>query len=190
MKVKEVWKPVKGFEGFYEISNYGRVKSKERYVLCKNKPTKIKGKILKFGINSSGYCFVIMVKDNIRKMHLVHRLVAEHFIPNVNNLPQINHIDENKENNHVSNLEWCTAKYNVNYGMRSQKVSEKLRGRYNREDISKKIKQLSKEGMLIHIFPSIREANRAIGKPSRHISECCHHKRKTAYGYRWEFVKE
>lgn len=186
---KEVWKTIKGYSD-YEISNHGRVKSKRRVVLCNNIPQIVPERILKYGKDGFGYPFVILMSNKKRKNYKIHRLVAEHFIPNIENLPQVNHIDENKENNHVSNLEWCTAKYNVNYGMRSQKVSEKLKGRYNREDISKKIKQLSKEGMLIHIFPSIREANRAIGKPSRHISECCHHKRKTAYGYRWEFVKE
>ena len=108
---KEYWKSVVGYEGLYMVSNWGRVKSikfgKER--------------ILKPVTNSSGYLLVGLYKNNIEKKYSVHRLVAEAFIPNPYNLPQVNHKDENKQNNVVSNLEWCTHEYNNTYGTRIER---------------------------------------------------------------------
>lgn len=116
MKLIEIWKPVKGFEGLYEVSNTGFVKSLPR-VKVNNKGKQItKERILKFNDFNNGYLKVPLTNGNhIKRYYLVHRLVAEAFIDNPNNLPQVNHIDGNKENNHVSNLEWCTREDNIKH---------------------------------------------------------------------------
>ena len=114
---EEIWKPVVGYEGLYEVSSYGRVRSLDRYVKYSNGPIHLhKGRILNPGKEKVGYLVVPLSCNG--KLHLkkIHILVAEAFIPNPDNLPQVNHKDENKTNNNVDNLEWCTAKYNMNYG--------------------------------------------------------------------------
>ena len=111
---KEIWKSVVGYEGYYEVSNLGNVRSVDRIVKNKNNTTKIiKGKNHKLTVAQSGYISIALYKNCEQKVYRVYRLVAEAFIPNPQNLPQINHIDENKENNNVENLEWCTGSYNV-----------------------------------------------------------------------------
>ena len=108
----EEWKEVPGYEGLYEVSNTGNVKSL------------IKNKIIKGFINRCGYRLVGLSKNGILKRFQVHRLVAQVFIPNPYNLPMVNHKDEDKSNNRVDNLEWCDAKYNIHYGTRSDKVKK------------------------------------------------------------------
>ena len=113
----ECWKPIKDYEGIYEVSNYGRVKSLERVIYnsgTKNGLYTIHEKIIKQRINKKryGYCELSLHKNGKEKRFKVHRLIAEAFIPNPNKLPEVNHIDGNKENNHASNLEWCTSKEN------------------------------------------------------------------------------
>lgn len=129
---KEIWKDIKNYEGYYQVSNLGRIKSVDRYINQYNGynySTRIyKGKILKFSIGTRGYLKVVLQKERKVKTYNVHRLVAEAFIPNPNNLPQVNHIDENKLNNNINNLEWCSSKYNINFGNRNIKVSNKLKG--------------------------------------------------------------
>ena len=119
----EVWKDIKGYEGLYQVSNMGRVKSVARTVTWKNQSVKrYKERIMKTR-QKQGYASVCLFKDDIRRDFKVHRLVAEAFISNPNNLPFINHIDENKLNNKVENLEWCSREYNNNYGQRNGKIS-------------------------------------------------------------------
>lgn len=102
--VKEIWKPVVGYEGLYKVSNKGRVKGLRS------------GKILKSALNKKGYPMVVLSRNGKLLPQRVHRLVALTFIPNLNNYPIVNHINENKTDNRVENLEWCTNKYNCNYG--------------------------------------------------------------------------
>lgn len=106
----EEWRDIKGYEGLYQVSNLGKVRNK-------------KGKVLKQYRNNKGYPCVHMYKNNKYKTKNVHRLVAISFIENPNNLPQVNHKDEDKTNNVVTNLEWCTNKYNCNYGNHRRNVS-------------------------------------------------------------------
>lgn len=115
MNINEQWRPVKGFEGLYEVSNLGRVKSLKY------------GKILKPGMTKDGYLFVILCRNGKMKYFKVHRLVATAFIPNPMDLPEVNHKDENKINNVVSNIEWCSRRYNVNYGSRNERAASARR---------------------------------------------------------------
>lgn len=115
---KEIWKDIPGYEGLYKVSNLGNVKSLKR--------NGIKGIILKGEKDEFDYKRVTLCKKNKTKKYKVHRLVAQAFIPNPNNLPQINHKDENSKNNNVENLEWCTAKYNSNYGNHNEKIRQRM----------------------------------------------------------------
>ena len=173
-KQPEEWKPIPGYEGLYEVSNYGRVRS---FKWSSN------GKILSPGKDGSGYLFVTLCKDGKTKLRKIHRLVAEAFIPNPNNFPQVNHMDECKENNYFGNLEWCTHKYNLSYGTRTRRIAE---------NNSKPVVQLDKKGNFISEFESLREASRRTGIASTHICNCCNHKpgHYSAGGFIWIYKDE
>ena len=118
----EIWLPIEGYD-FYEVSNLGRVRRLESVVNGKSgSKRKISGKILKPGVNM-GYLIVNLCKNGVRRNCYIHRLVSQAFLPNPDNLPCVNHRDENKQNNSVENLEWCTQKENVNYGTRTKRAS-------------------------------------------------------------------
>ena len=119
--MKEIWKDIEGYEGLYQVSNLGRVKSFPRIGTHARKI-----KIIKIMEDRIGYKFIHLSKNNKQKRKSIHRLVAETFIPNPNNYPCINHIDECKENNKVNNLEWCTYSYNNNYGTKISRQREKI----------------------------------------------------------------
>ena len=134
--MQEIWKDVKGFEGFYQVSNLGRVRSLDRIVVSENRSTqKIKGAIKKVKVGKNGYYMVMFYKDSKYKCAYVHRLVAQAFIPNPDNLPQVNHKDEIRTNNCVDNLEWCDSKYNNNYGTKI----DRLMGHYVSDETKEKI---------------------------------------------------
>lgn len=118
----EIWKDIVGYEGFYQVSNLGNVRSLDR--ISPNSygmPRKIKGHPMKLHLNTYGYYDIGLSKGVKHGIYKVHRLVAQAFIPNPNNLPQVNHKDENKMNNTVENLEWCTNRYNVVYSQERRK---------------------------------------------------------------------
>lgn len=171
MKIKEIWKDISNYEGRYQISNLGNVKSLN-YARTK------KEHILKPQIDKDDYKYVNLYKNGKSKHYLVHRLVAQAFIPNKNNLPQINHKDENRQNNSYNNLEWCTCEYNNNYGDRNKKI-QKAR--------SKRIKQLNKEGKLIKIWNNSLEASKSLKINGGNIRSCCRNELKTAGGYIWKY---
>ena len=116
-------------------------------------------------------------------MIYIHRLVAEAFIPNPSNLPVVNHKDENPKNNAVDNLEWCTTKYNLNYGTCNTRKSAKLLN----GPLAKAVLQYDKSGNLVREWPSVSEVERQTGFAQPHISNCCREKYKSAYGYVWCF---
>ena len=121
----EEWRPIEGYEGLYEVSNTGRVRSVDRYIKNGHSSYRLhKGKVISLLKGEYGYIQVNLYYNGKNYKKYVHRLVAQAFIPNPDNLPQINHKDEDKTNNRVDNLEWCTAKYNINYGTRKDKVRE------------------------------------------------------------------
>lgn len=163
----EEWKAIEGFEELYEISNIGNVKSL-------NYNGTGKERIMKQGNNGNGYLRVCLSKNGKIKKFLVHRLVAQAFLPNPKNYKEINHKDENKLNNCVSNLEWCDRQYNNNFGTRTEKCS-------------KKVNQYTLEGKFIRQFPSTNQVERELGYFQSNISNCCNGKRKTAYNYLWKF---
>lgn len=164
----EIWKDIVGYEGLYQVSNNGLVRS---FYFGKIR-------ILKPTINKSGYYQVSLKKDGVGKSHLVHRLVATSFIENNDNLPMVNHKDEDRLNNNVDNLEWCTNKYNVNYGNRNKKLSESL---------SKSVIGVNRISGHIIFSESIITLNK-VGFDGSCISKCCIGKRETHKGYYWRYV--
>lgn len=147
MSINEEWKPVVGYEGLYEVSSYGRVRSLDRYVKGKGKSYWLrKGRVLSPGIKDDGY-LVVRLQG---RMFYIHRLVAQAFISSIDNLPEVNHLDEDKTNNRVENLEWCYHKYNMNYGTRNIRAKETaIKNGYwsilSREEYLKKYYQDHKE---------------------------------------------
>ena len=126
----EIWKDIKGYDGIYQISNFGRVRSVDRVVygrLSYKNGRLVKGKLLSLRKGKEGYVRVNLNKDGIKTTYDVHKLVADAFMDNPSNLPQINHKDENKTNNHVGNLEYCDSYYNTNYGTRNARISNSLK---------------------------------------------------------------
>lgn len=125
---KEIWKDIKGYEGLYQISNFGNVKSLPK---CAGR-SKRKEKLITAHLDKDGYLRVSLCKNNKVSYKGIHKLIAEAFIPNLNNYNQINHKDENKVNNNIDNLEWCDCKYNINYGTRTARATQKRRLFYER----------------------------------------------------------
>ena len=142
---KAEWKPVKGYEGYYEASNLGQVRSLDRYIKDKNGKIRfIKGRILKFEIDKYGYYLIPLCKNGKQKMFKVHRLVAEIFILNTENKPHIDHINTNRINNRVFNLRWVTLKENNNNPLTKKKMSESKKGRCLTEETKKKLSKIRK----------------------------------------------
>ena len=131
----EEWRDIKGYEGIYQVSNLGNIRSLDRMIKHFPKDYFQKGKILKPGQSTNGYLMVILMNHNKRKTRNVHRLVAEALLENSEGLEEINHKDEDKTNNRVDNLEWCDHKYNANYGNRNKKISIKARNRIGRQSV-------------------------------------------------------
>lgn len=180
--MQEIWKTIDGFSS-YQVSNYGRIKSVSRIVKNKYSTRKIEEKILTPKIGTNGYySYPLGNDDGVRKSVSIHRLVAKAFIPNPNNLPCVNHKDENKLNNEVANLEWCTYSYNNNYNNRKER---EIKTQQETSPKNKAINQLSKNGKIIATFISLREAQRETNIPHNNISEVINGKRKTAGGFYW-----
>lgn len=182
MENVENWKEVEGYEGLYEVSNLGRVRS----LVDNHGSVRKEPKVLKGEKKRDGYLFVILYKDGKRKTFSVHRLVANAFIPNPQNLREVNHKDEDKTNNRVQNLEWCSHEYNNNYGTRNQRVAEKRRGVYNTRT-SKAVISTDEFGNEEY-FPSLMEAERRYGFKNGHICDCLKGKLKTYKGRTWRYA--
>ena len=160
-KMEEVWKDIEGYEGLYQVSSCGRVKG-----LGNGKSNNSKERILKANKIRGCYLQVGLFKEGKRKHFLVHRLVANAFLPNPENLKYVNHKDENPKNNYVSNIEWCTFQYNIDYSKSKQVLCVETNT----------------------VYTSTMEAGRKTKINQGHISECCLGKRKTAGGYHWEYT--
>lgn len=164
----ESWKDIEGYEGIYQISNLGRVKSLRNDIILKNR------------IGSRGYCEVCLQHNRKVTQSKVHRLVANAFIPNPNNYSLVNHKDEDKTNNRVDNLEWCNSKYNCNYGTRNERISK--------NKIRPKVIQKDKNNNIIKIWNGFTIIEKELGYSKTYIWECCNKKYNMAYGYFWEYL--
>lgn len=189
----ETWVDIKGYEGIYQVSNFGNVKSLSRLKFCgKNtaKGTKYKEKILKNNIGGHGYLRVNLWKDNICKMMKVHTIVANTFIPNPDNKRTVNHIDGNKLNNNVSNLEWATYSENLKHAHKIGLKIPSWKGKFGADHCrSKRVVQMDKQDNYISTFDSIREAENKTGINFSCISEVCNNRgQKTAGGFKWKFI--
>ena len=169
-KIEEIWKDIPNYEGLYQASTLGRIRSLTRTHL--EKPI-----IRVASTDKDGYLKLVLVKNKQRKTFRVHRLVAETFIPNPENKPQVNHRDENPANNCVTNLEWMTPKENINYGT----------GIERRATPSRKRVRCIETGV---IYSSITDAEIKTGISHAHLSLVCNkvNGNKTAHGYHWEFI--
>lgn len=163
---KEVWKDIQGYEGLYKVSSLGRIKN-------------VKGLIRKPRLYKDGYFDIKLSKNGKNKTKRINRLVALAFIPNPNNYPMVNHKDENKLNNRIDNLEWCTNKYNCNYGTAIERMAKA---------ISKPIIMCDLNGNDLKEFKSLLDASNYLNKPnSSTISNCLNGRYKSAYGYIWKY---
>lgn len=181
--MNEKWKDIKGFEKKYEISNYGRIRNK------------ITNHIYKNTNQYGGYFSVILYDETHKKSVRIHRLVAEHYIPNPNNYPCVNHLDLNKQNNNVNNLEWCTYSHNTKDAIKKGANVMSGFNNYNKNKFVKKygkLYQYDKSMKLINIFDNLNEACKKTNVCRRNILQCINHepKRKTAGGFIWLSEKE
>ena len=170
-EIIEIWKDIKGFEGIYQASNLGRVKSLKR-------PYRLKEKILKPSITRKGYYQVVLCKNSIRKIYLIHRLIWEAFNGQIPEGYEINHRDERPVNNALSNLSLVTHKENLNWGTRNEKSAKSL---------SKTVLQFDLNDNFIKEFPSTIQVERETGFSHGYICDCCNGKYKQAYGYIWRY---
>ena len=189
--IKEVWKPIPNYEGLYEASNFGRIKSFGRFIKCRSNSNRfLKGRVIKPGKHPRGYLHVILCKEGNLKKCFIHRLVYESFVEEIPEGMQVNHIDENKENNFVfvnpdgsvnlqkSNLNLMTSRENTNWGTANQRRSEKL---------SRPVYQYTLDYVLVRVWPSTKECGRN-GFSQSNVSDCCLGKRKTHKGFLWSYV--
>ena len=180
MKVEEIWKDIKGYEGLYQVSNTGKIRSLDHYASNGIKDILYKGKILSPGNNSRGYLFVGLCKKNKVTHKYIHRIVAETFLNNQNNKATVNHIDGNKSNNNVNNLEWATYSENELHCVR-------VLGNNRQKEYSPKkaVLQYDLKGNFIKEDESTREATRQTG--AKAICEVCKGKRMTSGGFIWRY---
>lgn len=193
MDFKEKWKPIENYEYSYEVSNKGRIRSKERVDRIGHP---WHPRIIKPYAQKSGYLNVSLSdgQGNSKKF-LVHRLVAKAFVNNPNDLKVVNHIDENVQNNDYLNLEWCTTKYNLNYGNRGKRASETIKNNPDTikrlkkmaEQQRKKVIQFTKSGEFVKEWPSTYSTKQGGFKPGG-VSSCCLGKTKTHHNFIWKFA--
>lgn len=184
--MEEIWKDIQEYEGLYQVSNLGNVRS------MNYQGTKGKIQNLRFKTNKCGRLWVLLYRDGRGKPMLVHRLVGAAFIPNPDSLPQINHKDENPQNNIVENLEWCTNQYNVQYTVNRHPEWFRNGGNPGRPRNGKykqyPVNQLDANGNIIKKWPNARTIFVQTGMSDWSISECCRGNRKKAYGFRWQYA--
>ena len=169
---KEIWRDIEGYEGLYQVSDQGRVKSLG-HKLRKSE------RILKPVVRHDGYQVVGLYTGGKPKTLKVHRLVCQAFHENPENKPQVNHLNEIKTDNRASNLEWATARENSNFGTRTERLGKAQ---------SKPVAQYAQDGELIKIWPSVRETERQTGFRHGYICQAANGKRKQAYGFIWKYV--
>lgn len=186
-KVKEEWKDVVGYEGIYQVSNYGSVKSLERKTFHGKVCFTSKEKPMKQCLRG-GYKTVCLRKDNAKKMQRVHRLVAQAFISNPENKQFVDHIDGDRLNNVVTNLRWCTPRENMNNEVTYPRNRRALQEAWNKR--SKKVYQYTLNGEFIQEWTNTSQASKATNATKQSIKLCCEGKYRSANGFRWSFEKK
>ena len=176
---KEIWKDIPNYEGIYQVSNIGRVKSLKR-------PHGLKEKILKPQMLNNGYYRVHLHKQSIRKNYYIHRLVFEAFNGQIPENMQVNHINEIKTDNRLSNLNLMTCKENINFGTRNERVAKKQTNGKK----SKTVLQFDLNDNLVKEYPSTKQVERELGFDQGNIVKCCKGKLKQAYGYKWRYKEQ
>lgn len=180
--MSEIWKDIDGFSGIYQVSSYGRIKSLRDTIYnhrMKKTMTIHREKILRPYKDTKGYLLVDLRYDGKRNTKKVHRLVAQAFIPNPDNLLQVNHKDENKQNNNIDNLEWCSNKYNSTYGTAKKRMAEKNK---------KKVIQMDANGNIVCEWDSIGEAAKSLNVCMDTITAWCNGKHKSRYMSEYTFL--
>ena len=182
--MEEIWKDISGYEGCYQVSNFGRIKSLDRYIATVGNPSGkrlIRGKILNpskrvMSNGEDGYYSVTLYKCGTGRLFNVHRIVAETFIPNPNNLPCVNHKDENKQNNRVDNLEWCSVAYNNKYGTARERSAEKTR---------KEVIKFDLDGNILAMYKSLDDAAKKEKVSKGNLANVCVNRngKRTLHGY-------
>lgn len=178
----EMWKDVPGYEGHYQVSNMGRIKSIERISIRNNGKSEnakyhLKERILNIQTQTQGYSQIVLSKNGIRKTFRLHVLVAKLFVENPFKKTYVNHIDGNKKNNKASNLEWVTAKENIAHAYKTGLVNH-----YKR-----KVLQLDENDNVLNKFNSLKEAAEYVGGFKCGICEACKGRRVRSYGYKWKY---
>lgn len=177
--MEEIWKDIKGYEGLYQVSNLGRVKSLLRKVPHLGGYRTIPERVVKIHKSSTtGYKMAHLCKNSTYKLYLVHRLVAEAFVPNPHNLPYVNHKNEIRTDNNAENLEWCTPNYNIEYSHVRERLAFK---------IQKAVEQYDLDGRLVKVYNSTKIAGNVIGVSPSSIAKCCNGKIGSVKGYLWKF---
>lgn len=180
--MEEIWKDINGYDGEYQVSNLGRIKSVDRLTtrLCQYgiREYRIPEKILRTRLGTSGYLCVNLHHEGKQVTEMIHRLVALHFCKGYRDGLVVNHKDEVKTNNRADNLEWVTQTANVNHGTAIQRKKKH----------PKAVVQISLSGEVVQTFPSLRAAAKAVGHHPTQIGHCCHGDRPTAGGYKWKFI--
>ena len=190
--MEEVWKDIKGYENLYQVSNYGNVKSLDRYIKNKNGKMQFYNEKILRPNDSKGYLKVTLSKNNRQRTFRIHVLVAKTFISNPENKPEVNHKDGNKHNNHIDNLEWNTRRENEIHAYQkglakpSKKQKEAV-AKYAKENYSKKIIQYDLNGNFIKEWNSMADIWRGLGIRASLICRCCKGLRTHTYGYIWKY---
>lgn len=189
MLSEEVWKDIKGYEGIYQASNLGRIKSLDRIKHTKGRygemQTKIKGIILKSCANHDNYLEVVLSKNGKSKTRRVNRIIAETFIENPNNYKQVNHINGIKTDNRVDNLEWCNCKDNIHHALKNN-LMKPVRGKEHY--MAKKVGKYNENNQLIEKYDTIVEAGKLNKISNTNIIQCLKGRTKTAGGYKWKYM--
>lgn len=188
--MQEIWKDIEGYEGLYQISNTGKIKSLKRYKNNHNKKQLVKEKIRKQIISKTGYYTCMLYKNGNKKLLKVHRLIAQAFIPNPNNYPIINHINGNKLDNNILNLEWCDYSHNNKEAHRLDLIKNNTKGlkKYT-NSLKKRVNQYDLEENYIKTWNCISDIQKELGYTTTNICACCKNIRKTAYGFIWKYEK-
>lgn len=191
MDCVELWQDISGYDGIYAISNFGRIKSVERLVSRRTSEMIVRERIRKLNTGRNGYAVVSLYNNGIGKAYLVHRLVASAFIKNPENKREVNHIDCNKLNNFVDNLEWATPSENTKHAYDNGLIVVPNNGKFGFDNsLGKRITQMTADGKVVNKYGSMCEAERNTGIFQANISKVCSGERSMAGGYMWSYSSD